>query len=344
MNTFLKATLITIGLIIVLVGCSVPIADDAKQVSHDPEEKTHEDSIKEEDGKVVITQNDKDSVDVGESVDSFMHVHGLSYDPQEPYDLYLSTHHGLIRIDDEGQWNWTSSAEHRHDLMSFTFRDEETMIASGHPAKASDFQDPLGVIISKDRGKTWEPIALHGEVDFHVMEVNASDPDVIYGIDAHGSGLYRSTDGGFNWEVLETKGLPEDFATVFALVSDPGNPESVLAGTQRGIFKSEDGGKTWELKSNEQTFVSGKGVSKQSGMIIVYLYGQSPGLMISHDFGETWDSLNLVLEGNDAVTHIAVHPSEEGVYTVGTREEHLFQTADGGENWIQIAENGKPLR
>ncbi|MDQ0339058.1 FtsP/CotA-like multicopper oxidase with cupredoxin domain [Caldalkalibacillus uzonensis] len=54
MNTFLKATLITIGLIIVLVGCSVPIADDAKQVSHDPEEKTHEDSIKEEDGKVVI--------------------------------------------------------------------------------------------------------------------------------------------------------------------------------------------------------------------------------------------------------------------------------------------------
>ncbi|EGL84019.1 multicopper oxidase type 3 [Caldalkalibacillus thermarum TA2.A1] len=57
MHRILKATLISIALIIVLVGCSAPVADDAEQVSDPAKEENHDDSIKEENGKVEIDLN-----------------------------------------------------------------------------------------------------------------------------------------------------------------------------------------------------------------------------------------------------------------------------------------------
>ncbi|GGK12757.1 hypothetical protein GCM10010965_02170 [Caldalkalibacillus thermarum] len=57
MHRILKATLITIGLIIVLVGCSAPVADDAEQVSDPAKEENRDDPIKEENGKVEIDLN-----------------------------------------------------------------------------------------------------------------------------------------------------------------------------------------------------------------------------------------------------------------------------------------------
>lgn len=290
----------------------------------------------------ACAQEEEDTTGVSESVESFEHVHGLSYDPKKPHDLYLATHHGLIQINGEEDWSFTSEAEHRHDNMSFTFQDEDTMISSGHPAESSNLKNPIGVVVSEDQGETWEPIALHGEVDFHVMEVNASDPDVLYGIS--GTDFYRSMDGGFNWGILETEGLPEDYSSIYSLVSDPSQSESILAGTQQGVFESHDGGETWELKSNERTIISGEGANQLGEIIVAYVLGQPAGLMISEDFGETWDSLNMVLEEDDAVIHIAIHPNEEGVYAVGTSQEHLFQTTDGGKNWTQLAESGEPLK
>lgn len=277
-------------------------------------------------------------------VDSFMHVHGLSYDKKEPFNLYMSTHHGLIQINLSNQWNWVGNSENRHDLMGFTVQNEDTMISSGHPAEGSKLKNPLGVVISKDQGESWEPIALHGKVDFHVFEVNAGDPSVLYGIHGHGAlaGFYQSLDGGSNWDKIKTKGLPKELSTIYSFVSNPEEPQSLLAGTQNGILVSTDGGKTWSPKSNTQTFTSAKGVIQPSGKIVAYLLGENEGLMSSDNFGETWTSLNLKLK-EDAALHIAIHPNEEGIYAVGTHKEHVLQTIDGGETWTNLAKSGKPV-
>lgn len=291
---------------------------------------------------ILLTSCAQDDNSV-ESVDHFEHVHGLAYDPKEPYDLYLGTHQGLIQMDSKGHWSYTSEDKHRHDLLSFRFLDENTMISSGHPAVASIMQDPLGVIISKDQGKTWDPLALHGEVDFHVLEVNASDPNVIYGIDSHGSGFYRSTDKGYHWEALVAKGFTEEYPEfIFSVISDPGNSRSLLAGTQQGIFASQDGGESWELISTDQTLLSGKGVPDQPGTIVAYALGEPFGLLISYDFGKTWSSLNIQLDDDDEVLSIAIHPTDEDTYAIGTLLDHLFKTTDGGKTWYQLAELGEP--
>jgi hypothetical protein len=204
--------------------------------------------------------------------------------------------------------------------------------------------NPLGVVISEDEGETWEPISLHGQVDFHVFEVNVADSSVMYGVNSHGShaGLYQSQDGGYEWDKLESSGLPEDLYAIYALVSDPADPQHVLAGTGNGILESQDGGETWRVQSDQQSFISAQVVPQQPEKLIAYVLGQNEGLMISEDFGETWTSLNLALE-DDVVLHIAIHPAQEGVYTIGTQKEHVFQTTDGGANWVKIAESGKPI-
>jgi photosystem II stability/assembly factor-like uncharacterized protein len=276
---------------------------------------------------------------------SFMHIHGLSYDPQAPHDLYMSTHHGVLKLDNTGDWIEIGEEEHRHDLMGFTFQKEGLMISSGHPAEKSKLENPLGIVISKDQGETWEPIALHGKVDFHVMEVNTGNPSVLHGINSHGphAGLYRSEDGGYEWDKLETQGFPTDLMSIFSLVSDPADPRVILAGTGNGVLKSEDGGITWSMENDQQSFLSAKSITNPSTKIIAYILGQNEGLKESEDLGETWNSLNLVFE-EDAVIHIAIHPTREGVYTVGTNQEHIFHTTDGGANWTQIAESGKPIK
>jgi photosystem II stability/assembly factor-like uncharacterized protein len=331
-----------VGMIVVLLFVTACAQTEQEQELENGEKTSLENSTgtSNEEQKSEETEEDLEA-----PVDSFMHIHGLSYDKKEPYSLYMSSHHGLIQINGSGQWNWIGEPKNRHDLMGFTVQSEDIMISSGHPVKGSKLKNPMGVVISKDSGQTWEPIALHGMVDFHVFEVNAGDSTIVYGINSHGAhaGIYRSLDGGSEWDKQQAKGLPSDLSTIYSLVSNPEDPQSILVGTQGGIFASADGGQTWTLTNNALSFTSAKGVKYSSGLIVAYLLGENEGLMSSTDFGNTWTSLNLKLE-EDAAMHIAIHPKQEGVYAVGTYNEHLLQTADGGATWTKLATSGKPAK
>ncbi|MEB1809541.1 MAG: hypothetical protein LPK26_19975 [Bacillaceae bacterium] len=131
-----------------------------------------------------------------EPVESFTHIHGLAYDLEDPSQLFMSTHMGLVKINEDNEWSWVGGISQRHDLMGFTFKDENTMISSGHPNINSKLENPLGIVISNDKGETWEPISLHGDIDFHVLEVNARESNIIYGINVYEGLLYLSNDGG----------------------------------------------------------------------------------------------------------------------------------------------------
>ncbi|WP_100404691.1 F510_1955 family glycosylhydrolase [Bacillus solitudinis] len=305
------------------------------------EENTIENEITNElevDSEVVT---DTETGTKEEVATMFQHVHGLAYELSEPYDLYLGTHQGVFHINPENHWTWLGTKKHRHDVMGFNFIDEDIMISSGHPSEASNFENPIGIILSTDKAESWEPIALHGEVDFHLFEVNASDSGVLYGIDV--SGFYRSEDSGYTWEVIETKGLPENTQDIFSLISNPGQAHSLLAGTKYGILKSENGGETWELATDQETMISAKGAYKQAETIVAYVQGKNQnGLMKSEDFGNTWTSLNLTLD-KDAVAHIAIHPNNREEYTVGTFNGNMYRTKDSGDNWVMIAEKSKSI-
>lgn len=125
------------------------------------------------------------------------HVHGLAMTKND--SIYMATHEGLMKTVDQGE-KWSMVGDD-FDLMGFHIQSDGTMLTSGHPGKSSNLPDPLGLLESNDNGNSWAEKALVGEVDFHLLTSNDSNPNLLYGViqmesGNYKAGLYKSTDKG----------------------------------------------------------------------------------------------------------------------------------------------------
>ena len=93
----------------------------------------------------------------------------------------------------------------------------------------------LGLIESRDAGRSWQPLSLLGEADFHALQVVHGR---VYGYDATGGRFMVSSDRR-HWQVRSELEL-----TSFAV--SPADPELIMAATERGLARSRDGGRRWQ--------------------------------------------------------------------------------------------------
>lgn len=105
------------------------------------------------------------------------------------------------------------------------------------------------MFVSDDGGKTWSSFAHFGENDDYVLDsvaVDSSDPKVLYvgtwSIESSGGDVYKSTDRGKTWRMLS--GIHGK--SVRAMALSPSNPKAIAVGALDGIYRSLDGGETWE--------------------------------------------------------------------------------------------------
>lgn len=157
------------------------------------------------------------------------HVHGVAVAPMSSTVL-LATHDGLLDASKEPAVKIGGSL----DLMGFTPTGNPNIFyASGHPGAGSSLPNPLGLIRSKDGGKTWDPVSRQGQSDFHALTATKR------GLVAFDGTVLTSTDG--------TAWTPA--AATFAPAMLAGTPTSdvVLATTQEGLQRSTDGGRSWQI-------------------------------------------------------------------------------------------------
>ena len=158
------------------------------------------------------------------------HLHGLHLDSGGV--VLAGTHTGLVEITANGRTTRVGDSD--DDFMGLTGTPgTDRLFASGHPGPSSSAPNPLGLIDSTDRGRTWTPKSLTGEVDFHAL---ATDGELLVGFDGV-TGLLISTDGGSSW----TAGAP--VAAAALAVTDAG----VWASTTAGLQHSTDGGRTFTV-------------------------------------------------------------------------------------------------
>jgi photosystem II stability/assembly factor-like uncharacterized protein len=258
------------------------------------------------------------------------------------------------------------------------FRGGRTVGAVGVPSQPGVFYIGVnngGVWKTDDYGRHWMPIfddAPTGSVGD--IAVAPSAPEVIYvgsGEGLHrpdlsvGDGIFKSTDGGGSWQHV---GLA-DVQQVGRLIVHPEDPQVVfVAGLghpygpneERGVFRTVDGGATWEkvLYVDENTgAIQVEFDPRDPRTVYASLWqhrdgpwenadfaGPNSGLYRSTDGGDSWQPLGRgQLPGADAGVGrigIAIAPSDpRRLYaTVGAREgAGIYRSDDGGTTWRRVS-------
>jgi hypothetical protein len=271
------------------------------------------------------------------------HIHGLAVDPGDPDTIYIATHAGLVRGTRVKGWHFVG--EDRSDFMGFTVHPkvEGLLVASGHPAEGSPSPNPRGVIVSRDGGRTWQPITLEGMADFHALTLSRADGDTLYGWNVgRNPGLYRvSLQSGF-WRRVEARGLGD----VFSLEAHPVEQETVVAGTRTGLLVSRDGGLSWDHLGSALRGVPVTAVAfhpKNARVLLAYAVRPELGLMQSVDGGLTWASLGMFLGSADAVSHIALSRAPE-IICLATFSSDVYRSTDRGQQWQRLIQRGRPVQ
>lgn len=248
-----------------------------------------------------------------------LHIHGIALDPTDASILYVATHSGLLRLDDDGDWSYVGTT--RDDFMGFTAHptDPKTFFASGHPRAGGNF----GVIRSTDGGATWTKVGADG-VDFHAMAVSAADPQRLYGF-WRGS-IQRSDDAGATWANAGAIGAS-------AIATHPTERDTAYVATTRSLHRSTDAGKTW-------TEVAGAGPAlgvlvDQAEPSTIYV-GTQQGIRKTTDEGRTWSDLTLPQAGTFAA--FATHRATPGLVYAASYQNGIYRSTDGGATWTIVLE------
>lgn len=164
-----------------------------------------------------------------------VHVHGLGYDgPRKT--LYIATHTGMFELPD-GAAKATRIGDSRQDTMGFTLVEPDLYLGSGHPDVREQLPPLLGLIRSSDRGRSWKPVSLLGEADFHVLRARGT---TVYGFDSSNERLLASEDSGRTWTTLQAPEFLLDIAV------DPTDPEQLVASGGAVLYRSRNGGRAWQ--------------------------------------------------------------------------------------------------
>jgi photosystem II stability/assembly factor-like uncharacterized protein len=200
------------------------------------------------------------------------------------------------------------------DIMGFSVVSGGRFIGSGHPsAEQTDLPPSLGLIESRDGGRSWKSISLLGNADFHVLE---SAGRYVYGVNSAEGALMASRDGGHSWQ----RRTPPP--GLFDLAIDPRSPRRLVTSTEQGIVGSVNAGEGWRPLSGD---VAGLLAWPAPGRL--YLVGGDGAVHVSHDGGRSWEPVGSI--GGQPAAFIA----DGDVLYAALADATVKRSTDGGRSW-----------
>ena len=239
------------------------------------------------------------------------HIHGLGVNPSDGR-LFIATHNGLFAAAPD-QPRPVQVGDTEQDIMGFSVVGPDHFIGSGHPGPGQDLPGNLGLIASRDAGKTWKNVSLLGDADFHVLEHSGNR---IYGFDGTHGRLMVSRDGGRKWDERKPP------AGVFGLAVDPTNASRVVASTEDGIFISPSEGRRWQPLRDDTA-----GLLAWPARDRLYLLDAQGQVLLSSDAGANWQTQGSI--GGQPAAFIAHQNELYAALADGT----VKRSTDRGANW-----------
>lgn len=227
-----------------------------------------------------------------------------------------------------------------------------------------------GVWTTTDAGQRWTNVSdgfFGGSIG--AVDVAESDPNVIYvgtgsadirGNTSTGRGMYRSTDGGKTWTFIGLR----DAGQIARVLTHPADPDLVYAAVlghpfgrnrERGIFRSKDGGTTWEhvLFLDDSTGASSLAMNPRNPRELyagmwrgerkpwaMLSGGPQGGVYKSTDGGDTWQKLGGGLPagivGKVGVSISGANPDRVWAILQAEPDGGLYRSDDAGKSWTRV--------
>jgi len=316
------------------------------------------------------------------------YVQDIAYDPHHSDTLYVATRGGVFKSTDGGDhWQLKRSGFPPENPYNYSAPVSDIAIDPVHPEilyagigitragyeqDSSHWQDVdlKGTVFKSINGaKSWIRIRETGidpSAMIYTLAIDPATTSTLYAATDHG--VYKSVDGGEQWQTIN-HGLP-DHLHGMALVVDPLDTNILYvtmwakpgsASWQGGVYKSTDGGQSWEAKNNglPQDMGSEYGFTANYPVMVIdpqhpqtlYVgntpWTPDPGVYKTIDGGEHWTWISRADEDNNpnvelgwitehglSVKCLAISPTNPALLYFGT-SVHLFQSSNGGQNWEQ---------
>jgi photosystem II stability/assembly factor-like uncharacterized protein len=158
-----------------------------------------------------------------------------------------------------------------------------------------------------------------------------------------GGGLSVSPDGGYTWNRIRNP-LPTE-CNVRALAVYPDNPHRILAGTDVGVFRSEDKGATWSKLDSPIDGIQIWSVTVDPVDPDTIFVGTRPEAFRSRDGGRNWEQLAMGVNlncpiGTPRTTNMIVDPRDHRTVWAGIEVDGVYKSLDGGDTWLHLPDLG----
>jgi photosystem II stability/assembly factor-like uncharacterized protein len=211
-----------------------------------------------------------------------------------------------------------------------------------------------GIWKTTDEGKSWTNITPDlPNLATNTMAMAPSDHNTLYvgtgegygGVGmVGGNGILKSTNRGVGWKILDGTTVNDNFRHINKILVDPSNKNIVLSATNKGIFRSADGGNTWQGVYDKGYIVQDL-VADPSDFSRQYAAAFGYGILKSDNRGISWNSANIGI-GVGGRFSLAVSPqspqkvyacAEAVGYETGTaaNQTHIYISNDYGSTWAK---------
>lgn len=287
--------------------------------------------------------------------------------PQQPNVFYIGVNDGGVwKTNDFGR-TWIPVFDDQPtgsigDVAVAPSNPDVVYVGSGEGIQRPDLSIGDGIYKSADAGKTWVHLGLRDGQQIGGLAIDPTNENRVfaavlghpYGPNTE-RGVYRSLDGGKNWERVLYK---DENTGAVQVVIDPKDPNIVYAdlwagrqgpwengawsGPQSGLFKSTDGGATWrQLTTGLPSVQQGLGrigfciaPSDTRRLYATVDAGEYGGIYRSDDAGESWTKLNSDRRfwgRGDDFAEVKVDPKNADI--VYTADVVVWKSTDAGRSW-----------
>lgn len=280
-------------------------------------------------------------------------INALAFNPKNVTSIFAGTQNQIIQSRDRGKtWSATTAGFPNFEITSLAVSPADTNVIWAGTAQN-------GVLLSTDAGQTWRQtsdaftvsrivpnpgdrrmtylLTNRGilktsdlgvnwaekevglpEATVHSLILNSQNPlELFAGISGHG--VYKSANGGERWFAYHS-GIEN--LTVFSLLQiDPSGP-ALLAGTNAGLFESKDQNGNWNALGSIPDPIMLM-ASRPSNPGLIYAITADHAIVLSPDFGETWQKISEADEVEALC--LAMNPVSSGRALVGSYGKGVFQ-------------------